>query len=186
MFYFRHFWSYTFFVSLSLTPTPPPPPPSWVSFGACCSRVWLEGDAPGRCKSGKGCWHRGNSRGRQMKSPSPSLRGLLLKVHRALCVCEECIRSRACKTCQKCPRTKMSPGWVLPLWLVGGGRAVERRGGLLVDYNSSVWVLFHFCQPLSALEFVIFDCDFLKWMLHFQHTVRWFGILLILNTVGLF
>lgn len=139
------------------------------------SRVWLEGDAPGRCNSDEGCWHRGgvNSGGCQKKSPSPSSSGLVVlqKVDWDLCVCldAECFLGvgplglSTRKPCQKCPRTKMSPGWVLPLWLVDGGVGAELReggrgggGGLLLDYKSSFWVLsFFFFISVSFICFGI-------------------------------
>lgn len=97
--------------------------PTWAGFGACLSGLWVEGDAQGKFKSGEECWHGGSSGGPKMKSLSPSLSGmlllLLLNVDWDLCVCvwgRWMYREFTCKPCQKWPRTKMSPGWVLPRW----------------------------------------------------------------------
>lgn len=108
-----HFWSYPVFVSFSHSSS------SSSQFWIMFSRVWLEGDAPGRCKSGEGCWHRGklwrtsNEKAVSISEGAAAAEGGLGSV----CVCEdaECFGSQAfglstCKPCQKCP--KMSPGWV--------------------------------------------------------------------------
>lgn len=77
----------TFGVILSLFLSPTPPPPR-VSFGSCLAgcdwRATLQADVNLVRVVGTG----GNCGGRQMKSPSPSPRGLLLlKVDWDLCVC---------------------------------------------------------------------------------------------------
>lgn len=48
-------------------------------FWSIFSGVWLEGNAPGRCKSGEGCWHRGKQRTSNEKPVSISKRAIALK-----------------------------------------------------------------------------------------------------------
>lgn len=110
----------------------------WIMF----SWVWLEGDAPGRCKSGKGCWHRGgNSGGRQMKSLPPSLSGLLLlKVDGDLRVrtpSVSVVRPLASPPASHVKSAQEQKCLLGEYCLCGCVR---------VDYKSSVCVLFHLCQ----------------------------------------
>lgn len=48
-------------------------------FWSMFCRVWLEGNAPGRCKSGEGCWHRGKQRMSNENPVSISKRAIALE-----------------------------------------------------------------------------------------------------------
>lgn len=60
----------TFGVILSLFPSHSHAASSFLTeFWSMFSRVWLEGNAPGRCKSGEGCWHRGKQERMSKEKP---------------------------------------------------------------------------------------------------------------------
>ena len=135
-------------------------------FWIMLSRVWLEGEAPGRCKSGEGCWHRRKTvKDLKWKSLSPYPSGLLLKVDLDLCACARTLSVLGVGPLASPPASHVKRAQEQKCLLGeyhclcgrstgGGGVGMDGRGGLFVDYQSSVWVLFHLCQLYLILNWL--------------------------------
>ena len=151
---------------LSPTPPPPPPPASWVIFGSC----WAGCDWRAKLQADVNLVRVAGTEGKQWRTSNEKAR---LHIQAGCCWRWTWIRVRArgrsvfrglglwpirLQAMSKGPKNK-NVSWVSTAVSVAdqqgeGGVRMDGRGGLFVDYQSSVWVLFHLCQRYLLLNWL--------------------------------